>query len=145
MIAHRRPSARLASEWDGRKHRRPAEVGPNHHAAPTYPVQPDARRNTEDVRERHGRRDCGYLERGGMEHQDRRQREGEKGDLAPDCTDAGSRPHAHEVGVPPESLQRPDGFHGAPRSEETYGRKDSRKVSATRFARLMTHGRRGTS
>ena len=77
------------------------------------------------VRERHGRRDCGYLERGGMEHQDRRQREGEKGDLAPDCTDAGSRPHAHEIGVPPESLQRRDGFHGA--------RREAKRPTAARI------------
>src|SRR5256885_6626926 len=54
-----------------------------------------------------------------MEHQDRRQREGEKRDLAPDRTDPGSRPQAHEIGVPPEPPQPRDGLQAITASTPT--------------------------
>ncbi len=88
---------------------RAPEVGDDEDRAPAKPVDPDAGGQREQQeRQELDRPQQGDLERARVEHDDRRDRQRERRDLAPELADRLARPEPEEVRVPPQASPRPE-------------------------------------
>ena len=108
------------------------EVAADEDRTPRQPIDPHpGRQGEEDERQELDDAECGDLERGRVEHENRRERERELGHLRPELADRLGRPELQEVRVAPEAACRPEP-HVRSRAR---GRADRRRPGAPRRAR----------